>query len=86
MKFETLVDKKVTALEKYDYANRRKLAIAPYIALATFIIEQGMVLLFKKDEQSGDMVYDKVKWWQVGRLFSIVRVLIEIVKRTIKII
>lgn len=86
MIYNELRVKKVFAEAKLELAEKEALPIIPYLELVSFIMGVAMELLFKEDEETGQMVYDKVKWWQLPRLFAIVKALIEIVKRAIKVI
>ena len=86
MKYNELRVKSVFVEAKIDTAKKEQIPVVPYLELVAFIMGVAMELLFKKDEQTGKMVYDKVKWWQLSRLFAIVKALTEIVKRAIKVI
>jgi len=86
MKYNELRVKSVFVEAKIDTAKKEQIPVVPYLELVAFIMSVAMELLFKKDEQTGKMVYDKVKWWQLPRLFAIVKALTDIVKRAIKVI
>jgi len=86
MKYNELRVKSVFVEAKIDTAKKEQIPVVPYLELVAFIMGVAMELLFKKDEQTGKMVYDKVKWWQLSRLFAIVKALTDIVKRAIKVI
>ena len=86
MKYNELRVKSVFVEAKIETAKKESLPIIPYLELVAFIMGVAMELLFKKDEETGQMVYDKIRWWQLPRLFAILKALIEIVKRAIKVI
>lgn len=85
MQYRELLTKKSKIEAEIFVADTKDLPIVPYLELVSFIISIALDLLFKENDK-GERVYDKVRFWQIGRIIKIIKAILEIIDRAIKLV